>query len=507
MTYKVEMRNITKVFGTLVANDDISIGIKPGEIHAILGENGAGKSTLMSILFGLYQQEAGTMLIDGKTVEIRNPNDANRLGIGMVHQHFKLVEAFTVIENIILGYEDTKWSFLTYQKAREKINKLIDTYGLKVDLDAYVKDISVGMQQRIEILKMLYRNSDILIFDEPTAVLTPQEVRQLIKIMRGFTKEGKTIVLITHKLHEIKEVADRCTVLRRGKLIKTFDVQDHTMADMAKMMVGRAVSFDVDKRDNMPGDVVLKVENLSVSSAHKALVKNVSFEVREGEIVGIAGIDGNGQTELIQAITGLRPLTQGNIYLEGRNISKLSIRSKYELGVAHIPEDRQKHGVILDFDLAENLILQNYYTPLFQKRGFLRFQSIERHAENLIERFDIRSERGAKTTMRSMSGGNQQKAIVAREIEKKHKLMIAVQPTRGLDVGSIEYIHSQLLDERDHKKAVLMISLEIDEVLDISDRILVMYEGEVIANLMASETNVDELGLYMLGQKRGDAHA
>jgi general nucleoside transport system ATP-binding protein len=506
MSYKVEMRNIRKVFGSLVANDNITIGIKPGEIHAILGENGAGKSTLMSILFGLYQPDEGLIFIDGKSVDIKNPNDANQLGIGMVHQHFKLVEAFSVIDNIILGYEDTKMFFLTYHKSRQKINELIKTYNLKVDLDAFVKDISVGMQQRIEILKMLYRNSDILIFDEPTAVLTPQEVSQLIKIMRGFTKEGKTIILITHKLHEIKEVADRCTILRRGKLISTFDVKDHTIAEMAKMMVGRSVSFEVDKKDIVRGKVVLEVNDLSVSNDNKTLVKNVSFQVHEGEIVGIAGVDGNGQTELIQAVTGLRPFQKGQVILEGNDISRISIRKKYELGLAHIPEDRQKHGVILDFDLSENLILQNYYLPLFQRKGFLLFNPIQEHAENLIERFDIRSERGAKTTMRSMSGGNQQKAIVAREIEKKHRLMIAVQPTRGLDVGSIEYIHDQLLQERNQKKAVLMVSLEIDEVLDISDRILVMYEGQFIAELDAKKTSVDELGLYMLGQKPEENH-
>ncbi|MBE0700848.1 MAG: ABC transporter ATP-binding protein [Acholeplasmataceae bacterium] len=506
MTYKVEMKHITKVFGSLNANDDVSIAIKKGEIHAILGENGAGKSTLMSILFGLYKPESGEIFYDGEKVEINNPNDANRLGIGMVHQHFKLVEAFRVIENIVLGQEDVVKKMLSFEKARAKIENLIQLYGLKVNLDSYIKDISVGQQQRVEILKMLYRESDVLIFDEPTAVLTPQEVRELIQIMRGFAKEGKTIILITHKLNEIKQVADRCTVLRRGKMIKTFDVKDYTIGQMAEMMVGRDISFEVNKDDITPGKKVLEVKHLSVFAEHKNLVNNVSFDVHEGEIVGIAGIDGNGQTELIQSISGLRPFQEGTILLEDKDISKASIRKKYELGVAHIPEDRQKHGVILDFDLASNLILQNFYTKQFQKAFFLRFDQISQHADDLIERFDIRSEKGAKTTMRSMSGGNQQKSIVAREIEKAHKLLIAVQPTRGLDVGAIEYIHSQLLHERKEGKAILMVSLEIDEVIDISDRILVMYEGEIVANVLSKDTNVNELGLFMLGEKRGEGY-
>lgn len=503
MSYKVEMKHITKVFGTLVANDDVSLGIKKGEIHAILGENGAGKSTLMSILFGLYQAEKGEILFDGKKVEINNPNDANRLGIGMVHQHFKLVEAFKVIDNIILGSEDTKAGLLYYQKARQKIEKLIELYNLKVDLDAYIKDISVGQQQRVEILKMLYRESDVLIFDEPTAVLTPQEIKELIQIMRGFAKEGKTIILITHKLNEIKQVADRCTVLRRGKLIGTVDVKDVSIKDMAEMMVGRAVLFDVKKETISPGKTILSVNNLTVKNEHKDVVKNVSFEVKENEIVGIAGIDGNGQTELIHAITGLKPIAEGEVFLDDENITKSSIRQKYEKGLAHIPEDRQKHGLILDYDLQSNLILQNFYLPKFQQNSFLDFDAINTHAENLIEQFDIRSEKGAKTLTRSMSGGNQQKAILAREIEKPHKLLIAVQPTRGLDVGAIEMIHKELIKERSKGKAILMISLEIDEILDISDRILVMHEGEIVAEVLQKDANVNDLGLYMLGEKRG----
>ncbi|TVP86397.1 MAG: ABC transporter ATP-binding protein [Acholeplasmataceae bacterium] len=502
MTYKVEMKNITKVFGTLVANDNITLGVKPGEIHGILGENGAGKSTLMSILFGLYKAEEGEILFDGQKVEINNPNDANRLGIGMVHQHFKLVEAFTVIQNIMLGQEDTRYGILSDKQARKKINDLINRYHLKVDLDATIRDISVGMQQRVEILKMLYRDSNMLIFDEPTAVLTPQEVKELIQIMKSFAKEGKTIVVITHKLHEIKEVADRCTVLRRGKLINTFDVKDVSIKQMAEMMVGRAVLFTVDKPDVKTGDVVFKADNISVQTWGKTVVNDVSFEVKAGEIVGIAGVDGNGQTELIQAITGLRPMQTGDIWLGHDNITRMSIRQKYEMGLAHIPEDRQKHGLILDFDLQSNLILQNYYTPKFQRRFFLDMDAIYQHANKQIERFDIRSEQGATTMVRSMSGGNQQKAILAREIQKPHQFLIAMQPTRGLDVGAIEMIHKQLLDERKKQKAILMVSFEIDEIMDISDRILVMYEGEIVANILAKDADVNELGLYMLGEKR-----
>jgi general nucleoside transport system ATP-binding protein len=502
MNYKVEMKNITKIFGTLVANDNVSIGIKKGEIHAILGENGAGKSTLMSILFGLYQAEEGEIFIDGNKVNIESPNDANRLGIGMVHQHFKLVEAFKVIDNIILGQEDTKNGLLSYNKARKKVLDLINLYNLRVDLDAYVKDITVGSQQRVEILKMLYRDSEVLIFDEPTAVLTPQEIVELIQIMRGFAKEGKTIILISHKLNEIKQVADRCTILRRGKYINTVNVSDVTTKDMAEMMVGRTVSFEVEKEDVIPGDVVLKVENLNVTSGLKHVCKDISFEVKSGEIVGIAGIDGNGQTELIQAITGLIPLNHGHVYLSNLDITKKTIREKYELGLAHIPEDRQKHGLILDFDLQSNLILQNFYMEKFQKKFFLKFDKITEHSENLIQEFDIRSEGGPRTIVRSMSGGNQQKAILAREIQKPHQLLIAVQPTRGLDVGAIEMIHNELLKERKKGNAILMVSLEIDEVIDISDRILVIYEGEIVANIDAKKADINELGLYMLGNKR-----
>lgn len=501
------MKHITKVFGTLIANDDVSIAIKPGEIYALLGENGAGKSTLMSILFGLYRPESGEIFIDGEHVEIHNPNDANRIGIGMVHQHFKLVDTFTVLENIILGVEDVKHGILQYDEAVKKITNLIQTYQLNVDLNAYIKDITVGQQQRVEILKMLYRDSDILIFDEPTAVLTPQEIHELINIIKGFAKEGKTIILITHKLNEIKAVADTCTVLRRGKAIGTVKVSDVSVEKMAEMMVGREVLFTVEKEDLTPGENIFKVENLSIEGRGKKVVKDVSFEVRQNEIVGIAGIDGNGQTELIHALAGLIPLHHGTVVLNGKDITKASIRHKYETGMSHIPEDRQKHGVIMDFDLQSNLILQNFYQSQYQKNKFLRFDAILENANTLIEQFDIRSEGGAKTILRSMSGGNQQKAILGREMAREHDLLIAVQPTRGLDVGAIEYIHSQLLAERRRGKAILLVSLEIEEVMNLSDRILVMYEGEIVGELNPKEITVNELGLYMSGAKRGASHA
>jgi simple sugar transport system ATP-binding protein len=502
MSYKVEMSEITKVFGQLVANDKVNLQVKKGEIHALLGENGAGKSTLMSILFGLYQPESGKIFIDGKEVHIDNPNIANTLGIGMVHQHFKLVDAFTVLDNIILGYEDVKRGVLKYDQAREKIEKIIQTYQLHVDLDARVSDITVGMQQRVEILKMLYRDSEILIFDEPTAVLTPQEIKQLIQIIKNFAKEGKTIIIITHKLNEIKEVADRCSILRRGELIGVVDVKTTSTDKMAEMMVGRKITFKVEKEDNILGDTIFKAEHIVIQAEHKNIVNHVSFEVRAGEIVGIAGIDGNGQTELVQGLTGLRPIHQGNVILNGIPLDSKTIRQKYEAGLSHIPEDRQRHGLVLDFDLANNLVIQNYYQNQFQHKGFLKFDEIYKHSDELIDVYDIRSERGSKTTMRSMSGGNQQKAIIAREVSRKHDFLIAVQPTRGLDVGAIEFIHKQLVDERNHGKGILLVSLELDEIMDLSDRILVMYEGEIVAEFSQKDATINEIGLYMSGSKK-----
>lgn len=501
--YIIEMLHITKEFPGIIANDDITLQLKKGEIHALLGENGAGKSTLMSVLFGLYQPEKGEIRKNGEIVKINNPNDANALGIGMVHQHFKLVEIFTVLENIILGVEPNTAGFLKKKEAREKVLALSEQYGLKINPDALIEKISVGMQQRVEILKMLYRENEIMIFDEPTAVLTPQEIDELMEIMRGFAKEGKSILFITHKLNEIMAVADRCTVLRKGKCIGTVDIKDTNKEELSKMMVGRDVNFVVEKQETEKGDVILSVENLSVPSklSKENIVKNVSFDVRAGEIVCIAGIDGNGQTELVSALTGLEKISSGKITLCGKDMTKASIRKRSTSGMSHIPEDRHKHGLVLDYTLEENMILQRYFEPEFQKHGFLKKKEMRKYSENLIERFDVRSGQGPVTVARSMSGGNQQKAIIAREIDKKHELLIAVQPTRGLDVGAIEYIHKQLVERRDAGKAVLLVSLELDEVMNVSDRILVMYEGEIVGELDPKQTTAQELGLYMAGAK------
>ncbi len=502
--YVIEMLNITKKFPGIIANDDITLQLKKGEIHALLGENGAGKSTLMSVLFGLYQPEAGEIKKDGEIVKINDPNDANRLNIGMVHQHFKLVEIFSVLDNIILGVEQTKNGFLQKKDARRKVMELSEKYGLQVDPDALIEDIGVGMQQRVEILKMLFRDNDILIFDEPTAVLTPQEIDELMQIMRNFAREGKSILFITHKLNEIMAVADRVTVLRKGKCIGTLDVADTDVDQLAEMMVGRKVNFSVDKAPSKPGEPALTVRNLMVGDKRhtKKKVNNVSFCVHKGEIVGIAGIDGNGQSELVYALTGLTKPESGVVYIGEHDITHNSIRERNDLGLSHIPEDRHKYGLVLDYTLAENLILKNYYTEEFQRHGFLRFDEMYRYSEELIRRFDIRSGQGSATVTRSMSGGNQQKAIVARELSLQPEVLIAVQPTRGLDVGAIEYIHKQIVAARDDRKAVLLVSLELDEVMSLSDRILVMYEGEIVAEVQGSSATAHELGLYMSGANR-----
>ncbi len=503
--YVIEMLHITKEFPGIKANDDITLQLKKGEIHALLGENGAGKSTLMSVLFGLYQPEAGEIRKDGKTVQINNPNDATALHIGMVHQHFKLVEVFTVLDNIILGAEDTKLGFLQKKQARKKVEELMNKYGLLVDLDAKVEDITVGMQQRTEILKMLYRDNEILIFDEPTAVLTPQEIDELMQIMKNLAKEGKSILFISHKLNEIMEVADRVTVLRKGKYVGTVNTKDTNKQELSNMMVGRPVQLEVVKAPAQPKEVVLHVEDMCVASKlHKRnAVNNVSFDVRAGEIVCIAGIDGNGQTEFVFGLTGLEPLSGGKIELCGEDISKSSVRQRGEY-MSHIPEDRHKHGLVLDFTLEQNMVLQRYQEPDFQHGGFIRFDEVRKYAEGLIEKFDVRSGQGPITVARSMSGGNQQKAIIARELDRNRPLVVAVQPTRGLDVGAIEYIHSQLVAQRDEGKAILLVSLELDEVLSLSDRILVMYEGEIVGELDPKKTTAQELGLYMAGAKRSE---
>ena len=503
--YAIEMLNITKRFPGIIANDNITLQLKKGEIHALLGENGAGKSTLMSVLFGLYQPEEGEIRKDGKTVQIKDPNDANDLGIGMVHQHFKLVECFSVLDNIILGVETTKNGILQKEEARKKVMDLSEKYGLQVDPDAIIEDVTVGMQQRTEILKMLYRDNEILIFDEPTAVLTPQEIQELMKIMKNLAKEGKSILFITHKLAEIMQVADRCTVLRKGKYVGTVETKDTTAEKLSAMMVGRDVSFVVEKEERKPGDVVLDVQGMTITSkthGHNA-VNNVSLQVRRGEIVCIAGIDGNGQTEFVYGLSGLESLKEGKIIFNGEDITNAPIRKRSVQGMSHIPEDRHKHGLVLDYTLENNMVLQRYFEPEFTNgAGFLKKKAIREYANRLIEKFDVRSGQGAATIARAMSGGNQQKAIIAREIDKNPELLIAVQPTRGLDVGAIEYIHSQLVAQRDAGKGVLLVSLELDEVMNVSDRILVMYEGEIVGEFDPKKVTVEELGLYMAGAKR-----
>jgi simple sugar transport system ATP-binding protein len=502
--YVIEMNNITKEFTGIIANDNITLQVKKGEVHALLGENGAGKSTLMSVLFGLYQPEKGEIKINGKSVNINNPNDANALGIGMVHQHFKLVHNFTVLESIVLGRETTKNGFLKKDDARKKVMELSQKYKLMVDPDEYISDITVGMQQRVEILKMLYCDNNILIFDEPTAVLTPQEIDELMKIMKQLVSEGKSIIFITHKLNEIKEVADRCTVLRKGKYIGTIDVESASKEEMSEMMVGRKVSFAVEKQEQNLGEVVFEVKDLTIKSKHtsKNAVSDVSFKVRKGEIVCIAGIDGNGQSELVYGLTGLTHIDCGNVFINGKDITKESIRKRCKDGMAHIPEDRHKDGLVLDYTLKENLVLQTYYLPKYQNHGFIKFNEVREFARKLIDQYDIRSGQDEDSLVRDMSGGNQQKAIVAREIDRNPEIIIAVQPTRGLDVGAIEYIHKQLVAQRDAGKGVLLVSLELDEVMNVSDRILVMYEGEIVGDLDPNQTTVQELGLYMSGSKR-----
>ena len=502
--YAIEMRGITKTFGSVVANKDVDLTLRKGEILALLGENGSGKTTLMNMLSGIYQPDSGEILVDGAPVSIRSPQEAKALGIGMVHQHFKLVECFSILDNIILGVEPCKNGFLQKQEAREKVLALSEKYGLQVDPDALVEDVTVGMQQRTEILKMLYRDNEILIFDEPTAVLTPQEIDELMEIMRGFKKEGKSILFITHKLNEIMAVADRCTVLRKGKCIGTVDIANSSKEELSRMMVGRDVQLQVDKKPANPGEVVLDVENVTMHSAQhkKDAVRDVSFQVHAGEIVCLAGIEGNGQTEFVYGLTGLEKISSGKITLDGKDITRESIRQRSKDGMSHIPEDRHKHGLVLDFTLEQNMVLQRFNEPRFENHGFINNKAVRDYANYLIDKFDVRSGQGAITRARSMSGGNQQKAIIAREVDRDKDLIVAVQPTRGLDVGAIEFIHSQLVAERDRGKAILLVSLELDEVMSLSDRILVMYEGEIVGELDPKKTTVEELGLYMAGAKR-----
>ncbi|WP_078553966.1 ABC transporter ATP-binding protein [Bacillus alkalicellulosilyticus] len=499
MSYVIEMRNIRKEFPGIVANDNITLQVKQGEIHALLGENGAGKSTLMNVLFGLYQPEQGEIYVKGEKVNISDPNVANNLGIGMVHQHFMLVDKFTVAENIILGKEPTTFGKINLRKAAKDVEEISKQYGLAVKANEKIENISVGMQQRVEILKTLYRGADILIFDEPTAVLTPQEIQELMQIMKMLVAEGKSIILITHKLKEIKEVCDRCTVIRRGKGIGTVDVADTSVNQLAEMMVGREVTFSVDKTEAEPLQTVLHVQNIMMKDDRGvSLLQDLSLEVKAGEIVGIAGVEGNGQSELIEAIAGLKKVDSGSILLNDKNITNLPPRKVTEAGVGHIPQDRHKHGLVLDFTVGENIVLQTYYQQPYSKNGILTFPEIYKKAKELITDYDVRTP-SEHTLARALSGGNQQKAIIAREVDRSPDLLIAAQPTRGLDVGAIETIHSRLIKERDKGRAVLLVSLELDEILNVSDRIAVIYEGKIVAVVDAKDTNERELGLLMAG--------
>ena len=495
----IEMREITKVFGEFVANDKINLELRKGEIHALLGENGAGKSTLMNMLAGLLEPTSGEIVVNGQVVKLDSPSKAASLGIGMVHQHFMLVEAFTVAENIILGSELTKNGVLDIARATREINELSERYGLAVNPSAKVADISVGAQQRVEILKTLYRGADILIFDEPTAVLTPSEIDELMAIMKNLVKEGKSIILITHKLDEIRAVSDRVTVIRRGKSIETVEIAGATNADLAEMMVGRSVSFKTEKQEAQPKEVILSIKDLVVNENRGVpAVKNLSLDVRAGEIVGIAGIDGNGQSELIQAITGLRKIESGSVELKGQSIVGLHPRQITEMSVGHVPEDRHRDGLVLEMMISENIALQTYYKEPLSKKGILNYTNIIGYAKQLMQEFDVRAA-SEIVPASALSGGNQQKAIIAREVDRNPDLLIVSQPTRGLDVGAIEYIHKRLIQERDNGKAVLVVSFELDEILNVSDRIAVIHDGKIQGIVTPETTNKQELGVLMAG--------
>ena len=500
MSHVIEMLGIRKEFPGIVANDDIYLRVEEGEIHAILGENGAGKSTLMSILFGLYKADKGVIKVRGKEVSIKSPNDAYALGIGMVHQHFQLVHNFTVAENIILGKEG---GFVyDIKKASRKIKEISERYGLQIEPDMVIEDITVGMQQRVEILKMLYRDADILIFDEPTAVLTPQEIDELIEIMKNLAKEGKSIILITHKLDEIKRTAKRCTVIRRGKFIGEVDVATTSAQEMAAMMVGRPVSFVVEKEKREPGEVMLEVKDLNVRNNKGVLgVKDFSLAIRSGEIVGIAGVDGNGQTELVEAITGLRKIESGSVLFKGEDITSLSIKDRNDRGLGHIPEDRQKRGLVLGAPLTTNMVIKDFDRPPFSRKGLLDQEAIREYSASIVKEFDVRSGEGIDSLAGKLSGGNQQKAIIGREITKDPDVLIAVQPTRGLDVGAIEFIHKALVTQRDKGKAVLLVSFELDEIFNLSDRIAVINAGRLVDIVKTEDTDVHKVGLMMAGIK------
>ena len=501
----LEVRNIVKRFPGVLANDHVNFALRKGEVHALLGENGAGKTTLMNIIYGLYHPDEGEIFVNGEKVTIDSPHDAIRLGIGMVHQHFMLVPVFTVAENLILGAEPTKGWTLNLDAAREAVRRLSEQYGLEVDPDEVIEDMPVGVQQRVEILKALYRDAKVLVLDEPTAVLTPQEVEELFVIMRQLTERGVSIIFITHKLKEVMAIADHITVMRRGKVVGTTTPAETNEQGLAAMMVGREVVLQVEKSPAKPKDVVLEVKDLVVEDErHLVAVDGVSFEVREGEILGVAGVQGNGQTELVEAITGLRHIRGGKVLLRGKPTPERNPRYLIEHGMAHIPEDRQKHGLVLSYTIADNLVLCTYYKPPFA-HGLQRNQAaIVENAQKLVGQFDVRTP-SIFTTAGSLSGGNQQKVIVAREFSRPVDLLVANQPTRGLDVGSIEYIHKRIISMRDQGAAVLLVSAELDEITSLADRIAVMYHGKIVAVVDADKVTRTELGLLMAGSKIAEA--
>ena len=498
--YAVEMKNIVKKFGDFVANDHVNLTVKKGEVHAILGENGAGKSTLMNVLYGLYKPTEGEIFINGQKVVMDGPNTAISLGIGMVHQHFMLIQPFTVTENIILGMEPTKGLVVDLKTAREKVMEISERYNMQIDPDAKIEDISVGMQQRVEILKVLYRGADILILDEPTASLTPQEISELIEIIGNLTKDGKSVILITHKLKEITSCADKCTIIRAGKYIDTVDVKDVDENELAAKMVGRDVTFRVEKKEMTPGAVVLDVKDLHGNDYRDLeILKGFHIQVRAGEIVGIAGVDGNGQTELVEILTGLRKAIKGSVTINGQDAYNVTPRKAFDLGITSIPADRQKHGLVLDFSVAENLVLQNFEKEPYAKKGILNKKAIREHAGELIEKFDIRPRHSEDRAAGTLSGGNQQKVIIAREVTNNSDLLIAVNPTRGLDVGAIEFVHKYLVEQRNKGKAVLLVSFELDEIMSLSDRIEVIFEGQITGSVLGKDANEEQLGFMMAG--------
>ncbi|THF75129.1 ABC transporter ATP-binding protein [Cohnella fermenti] len=498
----VELKGITKRFPGIVANDSISLDLRQGEIHALLGENGAGKSTLMSILFGLYQPDEGEIRINGNKETIDGPGKAIKLGIGMVHQHFKLVQNFTVAENIVLGIEPRRGMAIDYRRANDRVRQLSEQYGLKVDPEVKIEEITVGMQQRVEILKTLYRGAEILIFDEPTAVLTVQEIQELIRILRSLAAEGKSIILITHKLKEIMEVSDRVTVIRRGKVVDTLATAETNESELAEKMVGRRVSFEMETQRCEPGGVLVRIDKLTCQGAGKGknILEEISMHIRAGEIYGLAGVDGNGQKELVEAIAGLRPIHSGSVRLGDSDLTQAGVRERMAAGMAQIPEDRQKHGLVLDFAVSENMVLTAYADDRFGKRGFLNDKEIRRHAVRLAHEFDVRSA-GIQVPMRSLSGGNQQKAIIARELTREPRLLIAVQPTRGLDIGAIEFVHERLMQAKNEGKAILLVSYELDELYKLSDRIAVINEGRIMGELEREDVSDEKLGLMMAGHR------